>query len=738
MLSEDFFRPKAGWPLIFNKTINYSFYLLFFLVPLAFSPVNFELFEYPKMMLVYGLTAVITTAWLGKMFVQGRIYVKKTPLDIPILLFLLSSVLSTFLSIDRYTSLWGYYSRSHGGLMSTICYILLYYAFVSNTDRKKVLFTIYSLLFTASLVAGYGILERLGIDKDYWVQDVQNRVFSTLGQPNWLGAMLVAIIFIPLGFLLQQWNNETMKQYKSKKITLYYLLFAVYFLCLIFTNSKSAILAFWICFILFISLILYTNKKLIKIALPFLLLTILIYSLLGQKTYSYIKKAPNWVKIFTGNTVVNPSSANKPELNYKPSISESSEIRKVVWKGAINIWKHYPVFGSGVETFGYAYYNHRPVEHNLLSEWDFLYNRAHNEFLNILACQGLVGITTYLFLIGAFLYWAGKEIKKLRNEEIEGKEKKKFPNALISQYLNILISLIAGYASILITNFFGFSVVIIGLLFFMIPAFCFAGAKTEEKQLFTWKFYSTCSAIACKVKRFSCFKITLLLILFFSLLFILYSLLNRWRADFHFAKGEKFYKTNYLIPALTSLEKSVLLNPKEALYHAYLAKTSTKMAIVYAEATESAEISSQLADLAEQEINKALTLNSVHLNFYKNRAEVYIFLSTLNPSLRQKAIKTLVYASKLAPTDAKILYNLGLLYKQEEELEKTVEVLEKAVVLKPNYLKAYLELAEIYQEAEQIEKARKSLEFILKNIDSNNKQALEMINTLIDSASSAE
>ena len=218
-----------------------------------------------------------------------------------------------------------------------------------------------------------------------------------------------------------------------------------------------------------------------------------------------------------------------------------------------------------------------------------------------------------------------------------------------------------------------------------------------------------------------------------------YVFINRFRADYFFNKGEKFYKTNYLTPALISLEKAVSLNPKEALYHAYLAKTSAKLAAVYsqtetslnaAQATESSKIISQLADLAEQEIDKTLTLNSVHLNFYKNRAEVYIFLSLFDPSLKQKAINTLIYASKLTPTDAKILYNLSLLYKQEEELEKAIETLEKAVVLKPNYLKAYIELAGLYQETEQMEKSKKSLQFVLKNIDPKNKHAEKMLEEL--------
>ena len=65
--------------------------------------------------------------------------------------------------------------------------------------------------------------------------------------------------------------------------------------------------------------------------------------------------------------------------------TESGQIRLIVWQGALEIFKHYPIFGSGVETFAYSYFQYKPISHNLVSEWDFLYNKAHNEFLNYLA-----------------------------------------------------------------------------------------------------------------------------------------------------------------------------------------------------------------------------------------------------------------------------------------------------------------------------------------------------------------
>ncbi len=177
---------------LLNKIIASAFYSLFIIVPLILTPYNYELFEFNKMLTVYFLTIIISAAWISKMIIQKKILFSKTPFDIPLLLFLLSQILSTIFSLDRHTSVWGYYSRFHGGLLSTISYIILYYAFISNQISVKKSLKV--ILSTAVIVSLYGIAEHFGIDKHVWVQDVQSRIFSTLGQPNWLAAYLIALV----------------------------------------------------------------------------------------------------------------------------------------------------------------------------------------------------------------------------------------------------------------------------------------------------------------------------------------------------------------------------------------------------------------------------------------------------------------------------------------------------------------------------------------------------------------
>lgn len=360
------------------------------------------------------MTVIISASWIVRCIIEKKIILRRTILDYPLLAFLGINLLSTLFSIDPRTSWLGYYSRFNGGMLSLISYALLYWAYVSNMNYKSTVKVIFFALLSAALVSVYGVLEHFGIDKDIWVQDVQNRVFSTLGQPNWLAAFLLALI--PL-----TWTDTIKKPYS-------YLLSALFFITLLFTKSRSGLLGFGVASIIFWGLtFIKDRKKYLKDLIVYNSIFLILFLVVGNP--------------FGQTNIQTKQDLNSPAL--ETGGTESGTIRKIVWKGAVDIWAHYPILGSGPETFGYAYYNYRPVEHNLVSEWDFIYNKAHNEYLNILANTGTLGIISYLVLIFYSLrIFVGQ---------------KRF-------------DLLAGYTGLLVSNFFGFSVVPTQLILFLFPA----------------------------------------------------------------------------------------------------------------------------------------------------------------------------------------------------------------------------------------------------------------------------
>lgn len=676
----------SGWQKVCIKIIEISFYLLFITVPLVLTPWNYELFEYNKMMVVYGLTAVITCFWIAKAILLKKLLIKKSSFNKWVLLFLAGQIVTTFSSIDIHTSVWGYYSRFHGGLLSTISYTLLYFAFLNNFDDLKHLKRLLLVsLATGFVVSLYAVLEHFGIDKNLWVQDVQNRVFSTLGQPNWLAAYLVILLPILMGLIVFVQKNT---RGKFLFFTSYFLLLTFYS-ALLYTKSRSGFLAFWISNLVF-WLLIFTKLRFIDLKKTMTALLIITSSLLILTFFIGGASLGSWEKYSFSKL----TQKKQPEAPAKPTgeslietgITESGEIRKIVWQGAWQIFLYHPILGTGPETFAYSYYQYRPAEHNMTSEWDFLYNKAHNEYLNLLANSGLIGLLPYLGFILTSL-WYG--IKKGSLE------------------FNIFYSaLTASFVSILITNFFGFSVVIVSLCFYLIPVLYFL---LEKKKAESTSFKLNVPAQ------------TAILPAAFSLV-IFFLLFQMWQADVFFARGYRANRSSGFVEAYENLTKAVQLNSLEPFYMDELAFTSGVLSIAFGnekDATNAASLKTQ----AEALSNKVVSENPRNLNFLKSRIRLYYALSTADPKKKEEVLYGLERAAALAPTDPKIAYNLGVIYAQSGQVEKANKILQNAVKLKPDFRDAHFGYALFLRDQKQNEKALAQLNFILTKLDPNDREA---------------
>jgi putative inorganic carbon (hco3(-)) transporter len=725
--------------------LTLSFNILLFFTPLFFTPLNSELFEYNKMLLVYYLTTIIVGTWLIKMLYARKLILKRTPLDIPILLFLASQILSTIFSVDPHTSIWGYYSRSNGGLLSIISYILLFYAFVSNFDRASVPKFLKWALYGGLAVSLYALPEHFGkspsckilVDRwsaDCWVQDVQSRVFATLGQPNWLAAYLAMLIFPALYFFLT--TKEVVRKF------FYFFLTIILYTAFTFTYSRGATLGLISGLAVFFILTTVKTHHLRSI------LNILTFNLLLKDKQSTTNENINLqIRVFplqllgiaiisllmvnilfgsalTGDFRLIRQAAPPP----RPGISvaatgtqlesggtESGQIRLIVWQGAINIFKSYPLFGSGVETFAYTYYQHRPDEHNNVSEWDFLYNKAHNEFLNYLATTGAVGFISYLFMIVAFILWSLKRISTIDSEHGHDPALPIF-----------LAALLASYISYLVQNIFGFSVVMIALLFYLFPGFAFVSSsstRTLQIDKIPWFLILPHTVISIIYKRSIYQKITAFIIIIFTFYFLL-SIFNIWRADINYKIGSDHQDKGSVGEAFNSFRRAVILNRDEPLYLSELgsAAASSALASLEVDATQSAEFKDNAIFFTQAALEKS----PANVSLWRTAIRAYYELSILDPSLEEETIKITDQTIKLAPNDPKVYYNKALILSQLNRNSEAIEAMKKALELKPNYREARLSLVDLYIAEGQTELAKEEANTVLKQIP-NDPDALQKL-----------
>lgn len=740
------------------------FHFLLLTGPLFFTWVNEELFEFNKLLLVYGVTAAIAGLWSADMVLQQKVILKRTPIDWAVLLLLASHMVSTLLSIHPRTSIFGYYTRWHGGLLSIISYVMLHYAFVTYVTRRHLKGLLITVLVSLSLVSLYGFGEHFGVSMSCglinshiflqesggvgwhglpqlvlawfmqpssffnvscWIQDVQHRVFASFGQPNWLAAYLVTLL--PLAATSTLAQQKVPKTWSRAWLMNQALPLAVGLLAvstLLFTGSRSGFLGLvaGVAVLGAAGTIGWWRRQAstsrrpaasprIRTAGTWLVGAALLLTIWGSPF------SPAITELLRSNGATGtPQAASTAETTAGSSSIEmggtdSGAIRAIVWQGAIAVWQRYPLFGSGLETFAYSYYQDRPAAHNLVSEWDFLYNKAHNEFLNFLATTGVVGLLAYLAFLGNIAAMAAARIWDQNTPVTD------------SWWAS---GILAGLAGLSVTNFFGFSTVMVSVLLFLMPAVLVVLGKTEttkSQAQQTQRLYA---------QTWSSLKLSQLVSLGLVVLmtgFWWFSTWKTWRADHLFYQAQHLVDQGDYLSSLPLFGTAISLSPQEAVYYQHLATTYAQLAVEVAAAGQP-EAAQEAADAAIATIDWAVKLNPVHLNILKAEARAYILLSQIDPQYLESANAALQRAAVLAPTDPKLLYNQALIAADQDRPDVARQLLTQAIELKPNYEAARMQLAELLAADHQTDAALEQYHYVLDFIAPNNSVARDKIASL--------
>ena len=709
-----------------DQIISLLYSALFFITPLIMTRSTSELFEFNKMLFIYASTVLIAFFWFLKMISFKKIILKKTFLDIPIVIFFLSQLISTVISLDTHTSIFGYYGRFNGGLLSIVCYVILYYALVSNTvNIEKLLKAIIaSSLFTIIWAIpghfGYDLTCLLfagQLNNSCWDNTTlafrpELRAFSTLGQPNWLGAYLAVAFFIGIYYLIRSFiipsssrnldkDNDKILRLSSfaqddKKSFLYVLYLLVNFSMILFTRSRSALMAVFVGLILFVtyySLFIKTNlKKVLIILLIVILVPILFFKTGEDKVDKYLDLKNLSSIIYPQKTTINP-----PSSVVQSNVTESFDIRKIVWEGAWQLALKYPLFGTGVETFAYSYYLVRPITHNLTSEWDFVYNKAHNEYFNFLATTGFIGLGAYLLMIVFVIGYGVKNYKK-----------------------SLISLLIISYITILITNFFGFSTTTVQLFFYLIPAFIIGSNNSLPPN----------------TNNLSIIQKILVFLLLTSTIYLLFSITVYYLADVNYSYGLKYSKVNDQQKAAQYFEKALKLRQEPV----YIDKFSSSLAYLSAIASmqNQVELAKQIASISDSYNRKIIHDNPKNVFYWKTRAKnmYYFYQITDKENELLQGFEALKNAKELSPTDPKIPYSIALyssmlfdLSKNNSDKQKwqklSLEEINKVTELKSNYREGYLLKGQLLKKYGLTEEAKKVFEYMLKNFDKNDAEVLK-------------
>lgn len=372
---------------IFNVLTSVLFYTIVIFVPGFFGYFSMEnnLFELPKMVLFRMLILLLLISYCYQQFFsrnnEKKVSIfKQKEFFVPTAIVVFLFFHSLFLSINSTNSLYGLYDRQQG-LISLIFYFLFFYLFVKTFQTKPINSILNAILFSSLLVSVYGFFQWFGIDFVNWTESASttHRIFSSLGQPVFLGSFIV--LTIPVSFYLLFVSKYWLKSF------FYFLAIIAQCLALFLTYSLTAWISLVFGAILIYAFLIYYSyfykkseeTKLLKkkIILSGCLMLLLISGLL---LYGWQK---DWVLKNKIGTLVDLRGG-------------SMQSRIILWRASFSAIKERPLFGYGLENQGeilVKYYDQKWAEVEYVN---MLSNRAHNILFDVLLTTGISGLIIFL------------------------------------------------------------------------------------------------------------------------------------------------------------------------------------------------------------------------------------------------------------------------------------------------------------------------------------------------------
>lgn len=380
---------KMNLKITYESINLFLFFILVFFTPTVLSSNTNELYEFPKMFFIYILGSTIIFLFLLRKIFQPQKFILP---DIFVLIFLTANVLSTVFSSHLYTSVWGYYTRFNGGLISTLIYFGIYFVAINTLkveDFKKLIILI---LISLIPISTYGVFQHFELTGSA-------RIYSTFGQPNWLAAYIDMLL--PFLLVLIFSNSKGL----FERINIFWIIiYLVSFLALWFTYSMSGLMGFvagtFFTFILNRKTFFASSNKtgLKNNLIKFFVILLFSFTVAIFNLGFFENRAKDTIKDFK-KFISYQTRVYAQETVY--DVSDAGFIRKGLWSGTLNlIFSNTKIFllGTGPETFPYEFQKFRPKELNHSSEWNFIFNNAHNYYLETWSQLGLVGLASYLMI----------------------------------------------------------------------------------------------------------------------------------------------------------------------------------------------------------------------------------------------------------------------------------------------------------------------------------------------------
>jgi len=430
-----------------TNAIEASIIALVALVPIAFYPYCKTVFIPAKELIAEILVILGLMFWGFKILNQEKAKLTSSTLNFPILSFISICILSLIWSNSFFVSL--------KELPLFLTGPLLYFIVTNNiSDNRQISRILNIVLIVGGLFGIYGILQYNGIDFAFWTGNIgRQHVFGLFGNVNFFAEYLIVPLSLSISLFFAVRNP-------THKILLLIGILAMGG-SLILTFTRGSYLAIGISSLfMFLLYLLSQGKNFIK---EYKKIFIIILALIILVTFFFVLPTP-----------LNKSGTAIEKIKSRISISQltkdtSIKRRIAIWKFTILMIRDHPLLGSGIGTYEYNTLKYqaeffKQEENRSLYPHGFA-AKAHNEYLQLWAEMGIVGLGILIWLIISYFSCGLKILRKIKNKYKQG----------------IIIGLMGSVTAVLVDGLFGFPLHLPAtvILFWLVLALTIAIIKIE-------------------------------------------------------------------------------------------------------------------------------------------------------------------------------------------------------------------------------------------------------------------
>lgn len=286
-----------------------------------------------------------------------------------ILIILFLTAISMIFAINRYAALVGSYERYEGIYSIMYYFSILFLSSLINGNSKKIIIIV--ILITGIFQSVYGFFQINSIPFVQIIYKTPEIMASGLTlNPNFFGTYMLICLCFSIGLLIEG------KTIIGQIINVIFV--TIFMIGLLISNATSCAVAL-LTILIYVVIYCIKNRYIEKMICILILLTFITAIVSNENKTTLVQDV-----IKTKNETVEIAKGN---------IDDSFGTKRIkVWKETLKIVPKYLLHGSGIDNFAYSF-NNQPLRISRK-----IYDKAHNEYLQILVTEGVFNLITYIIL----------------------------------------------------------------------------------------------------------------------------------------------------------------------------------------------------------------------------------------------------------------------------------------------------------------------------------------------------